>query len=153
MDNIIKQLKSGAKGTKLSFSEKEAIRNTLLVHVKQNPSQRNIFENYSIRSPFSMESFRSKRVTAGIVILGLLLGGSVSFAAENALPGDALFPIKVNVNEKIRGAVAVTSKAKSEWDVRLVERRIEEVEKIAKDKSASPEKIARYRSQIARVNP
>lgn len=142
MDNIIKQLKSGAKHTKLSFSEKAEIRHALLAHVKQNPHTKSIFENYLIRSPFSMQNLRSKKITAGLVIGGLLLSGSVSFAAENALPGDVLFPIKTNVNEKVRGFAAVTPKAKAEWDVRLVERRIEEVEKISKDTSASLEKIA-----------
>ena len=142
MDNIIKQLKNGAKHTKLSFSEKAAIRHTLLAHVKQNPPPKNIFENYSIPSPFSIGKLGSKKVTAGIVIVGLLLSGSVSFAAENALPGDMLFAVKTNINEKVRGAVAVTPKAKAEWEVRLVERRIEEVEKITNEENASAEKIA-----------
>ena len=59
------------------------------------------------------------------------MGGTVSFAAENTVPGDALFTVKVHVNENVRGVVAVTSKAKAEWEVRLVERRLEEVEKLA----------------------
>lgn len=71
-----------------------------------------------------------------LVMLGLLMGGSASFAAENAVPGDVLFPVKVHVNENVRGAVAVTPKAKAEWEVRLVERRLEEVEKLAVDPTA-----------------
>lgn len=67
------------------------------------------------------------------------MGGSVSFAAESTVPGDALFTVKVYVNENVRGAVAVTSKAKAEWEVRLVERRLEEVEKLAIIPNVLPE--------------
>lgn len=67
------------------------------------------------------------------------MGSSVSFAAEGTLPGDILYPVKIYVNESVLGAVAVTQKAKAEWGIALVERRLEEIEKLAVTPSISPE--------------
>lgn len=146
MEHIIKQLKKGAKHTRLSSAEKAEMRSMLLRHVKTNPVRTEMFErqqfvkgNRSILSPFQINNLRSKKTMPILVILGLLMGGSASFAAENALPGDVLFPVKVHVNESVRGAVAVTSKAKAEWGIRLVERRLEEVEKLVTKTDVSEE--------------
>lgn len=46
-------------------------------------------------------------MTLGLIIL-IILGGSVSVAAENSLPGDALYSIKTNINENVRSMVEVS---------------------------------------------
>lgn len=146
MENIIKQLKNGAKHTRLSVSEKAEMKSALLRHVEANPVRSELLLRHqfvkgdkSILSPFQINNLRNKKTMPLLVIMGLLMGGSASFAAENAVPGDVLFPVKVHVNEQVRGAVAVSPKAKAEWEVRLVERRLEEVEKLATTPSALPE--------------
>ena len=65
------------------------------------------------------------------LIIALLVGGGASFAAENALPGDALYPVKVEVNERVRGWAAVSAEAETEWETRVVERRLEEAARLA----------------------
>ena len=65
------------------------------------------------------------------IIIALLLGGGTSFAAENALPGDVLYPIKVNINEKAQELVAISSEADAKVQAKLAERRLEEAEKLA----------------------
>ncbi|MGB2580127.1 MAG: hypothetical protein WBC83_00335 [Minisyncoccia bacterium] len=127
MENIIKQLKNGAKHTRLSASEKAEIKSALFRHVKANP----VSIPRAIPSPFNIYNFRNKKSISVLVLGGLLMGSSVSFAAENTVPGDTLFPIKIHVNEAVLGATAITQKAKAEWEIRLVERRLEEVEKLA----------------------
>ena len=146
MENIIKQLKNGSKHARLSASEKAEIKSALFRHVKANPVSipRAIPSPFNIKSHFifartSRESGLSRTLLASrniksisvLVLGGLLMGSSVSFAAENTVPGDTLFPIKIHVNETVRGAVAVTQKEKAEWEIRLVERRLEEFEKLA----------------------
>lgn len=131
MDNIIKQLKRGAKHTRLSVEEKATMKSTLLQHIATYPISENLFQDRGIPSPFSIRNFRNKKTLSVFIIGGLFLGGSMSFAAENTVPGDILYPVKVHFNEPVRGAIARTSKAKAEWGVRLVERRLEEVEKLA----------------------
>ncbi len=151
MENIIKKIKKGAKHTRLSVAEKAEMKSVLIRHVKANP----VSIHSAIPSPFNINNFRNKKGISILVIGGLLMGGTVSFASENTVPGDVLFPVKVHVNENVRGVVAVTSKAKAEWEVRLVERRLEEVEKLAVIPNVSPlvqqiaeENLAQYTKHV-----
>lgn len=140
MEHIIKQIKKGAKHTRLTAMEKAEMRSVLVRHMKANPVDSAVQSARGIQSPFfNINNFRNKKGISILVIGGLLMGGSVSFAAESTVPGDALFNVKVYVNENVRGAVAVTSKAKAEWEVKLVERRLEEVEKLVMTPNTLPE--------------
>ena len=138
MEKIIKQIKEGAKHTRLSSAEKTAMRAVLLSHMKANPAESHLVSRRAIPSPFSINSFRNRKGLTLAVIGGLLMSGSVSFAAENTVPGDVLFPVKIHINESVRGTMAVTPKAKAEWGLRLVERRFLEVEKLAVTPNALP---------------
>lgn len=61
----------------------------------------------------------------------LLVGGGISYAAEGTLPGDALYAVKVRVNENVRAAVAISNEAQARWQARIAERRVEEAEHLA----------------------
>lgn len=65
------------------------------------------------------------------VIVAVLLGLGTSFAAESSLPGDALYGLKVNVNESVRGWLAVSDQAEVEWNIHRLERRLEETSQLA----------------------
>ena len=65
------------------------------------------------------------------LIIALCLGGGVSFAAENAVPGDALYVVKTEVNENVRAALAVSTEAKARWQTKAAERRLQEAEKLS----------------------
>ncbi|HBB43880.1 MAG: hypothetical protein UW27_C0017G0078 [Parcubacteria group bacterium GW2011_GWA1_44_13] len=139
MENIIKKIKKGAKHTRLSLVEKAEIKSVLVRHMKANPVDSSVLNARGIPSHFNINNFRNKKGISILIIGSLLMGGTVSFAAENTVPGDALFTVKLHVNETVRGVVAVTPKAKAEWEVKLVERRLEEVEKLAMTPDALPE--------------
>lgn len=66
-----------------------------------------------------------------VIIVALLFGGGTSFAAEGALPGDILYPIKIHVNENIQELAAVSDEAEAKVQAKLAERRLEEAEKLA----------------------
>ncbi len=55
-----------------------------------------------------------------------LFTGGASVLAERALPGDSLYPFKVNVNESIRELAAVSTEAKAKLAVEATERRLQE---------------------------
>ena len=44
--------------------------------------------------------------------LALVLCGGTAYAAESALPGDILYPVKLHVDETVQGAFAVTDAEK-----------------------------------------
>lgn len=83
----------------------------------------NFISNYTKKS---MPIFAS-------LVIAIMLGGGVSFAAENSLPGDTLYPVKVDVNEEVRGAFTFGAEAKAEWETRLAERRLEEAEQLTSE--------------------
>jgi hypothetical protein len=65
------------------------------------------------------------------IVLAAALGGGTSIAAQNALPGDALWGFKVGVNENIRAAIAAEGKSQANWDIIALETRLDEAEKLA----------------------
>jgi len=67
-----------------------------------------------------------KFVPSLVIVLLLCVTGSISAEAENALPGDSLYSVKVNVNEQVKGIVAVTPEAKARLAVETTERRLQE---------------------------
>jgi hypothetical protein len=67
------------------------------------------------------------------IFLALLLaiGGGASLVAQNSLPGDALYPVKLNINEEVRSWVALDSESRANWEIVLANRRLEEAEELA----------------------
>lgn len=134
MRNTLKKLKKTARAVRLSAGERIAMREVLMRHMEAHPAN----STMPSVSPFSLFDIKKKKMISSFVVGGMLMGGTMSFAAESTVPGDVLYPVKVHVNESVRGVMAVSPKAKAEWDVRLVERRLEEVEMLAVA-SSSPE--------------
>ena len=65
-----------------------------------------------------------------IVALVIAAAAGVSFNADNALPGEALYDVKVGVNEEVRAAIAASAETQARVDAARAERRIEEAERL-----------------------
>ena len=52
--------------------------------------------------------------------------------AERSVPGDVLYPIKIQVNEEVRGSMNLDPYAKVAWETTRLERRITEARQLAK---------------------
>lgn len=65
------------------------------------------------------------------LLIALFLGGGAAYAAEGTLPGDTLYPVKVHINEEVRGWVSLSDSTRAEWETRRAERRLEEAEELA----------------------
>jgi hypothetical protein len=66
-----------------------------------------------------------------IVALVLAVGGGVSVVAQRSVPGDALYGVKVNINEEARAAFALSSASKAEVDADRAGERLEEAEELS----------------------
>lgn len=76
--------------------------------------------------------FLHTRVLAGAFAVVLVFGGvGTTAAAQGALPGDFLYPVKVSVNEAVEVAFATTPKARAEVSAKQALRRVEEAEALA----------------------
>ncbi|HEX5774940.1 MAG TPA: DUF5667 domain-containing protein, partial [Candidatus Paceibacterota bacterium] len=61
-----------------------------------------------------------------LLALLLISGGGVTMAAERAVPGETLYAIKTQVNEKVGAAWVNTSEERARYSARLAERRVDE---------------------------
>lgn len=78
------------------------------------------------------------------IIIVLIVGGGVSVAANNSLPGDALHGIKVGVNERMRLGMSVSAQSQANTRAEIAEERLMEAERLAVDDRMN----ARARTQV-----
>lgn len=70
------------------------------------------------------------RAVAGVLVFVLVGGSGVAYAAENSLPGEAFYAVKIHVNERIEVALATTPEQKLAAETRLAERRVAEAQEL-----------------------
>lgn len=135
MKNFITQLKKQALSLSLRKDERKELRERLLSYMEYHPMPENqTFSrhrslSYKVRTTLMGHSWVLGRVTAGLAVFFLVV---VPVAAERALPGDVLYPIKVRINEELRGALVSSSPYQQvEWETERLERRISEAKLLA----------------------
>lgn len=116
----------------LTSKERARILHNILVHVDKNPFPA---QPRLVRSPFYNRATAAALFTLMLVVITT----GAAYAAEEALPGDLLYPIKVNINEKVVGALQGNAIAKAEWESERAERRFEEAEILASKGLLNPE--------------
>ena len=81
------------------------------------------------------ETFRRLSTRPAVIALILLVflgtSGSLAYAAEGTIPGDALYPLKVDVTEPLRTALTIIPSAQADWQVTLATRRADEAATLA----------------------
>ncbi|KKW29728.1 MAG: hypothetical protein A3K06_02700 [Candidatus Doudnabacteria bacterium RIFCSPHIGHO2_01_52_17] len=122
MSNL-RQLFQNLKVRRLSEAEKNVIRGRLLELMKLRPVE---------KPKFLFFAFSWRLVAPALVaVLVLALGGGTAFAAQGSLPGDSLYPVKVNFNEPIRTALAFSATAQAGVHSELAQERLKEAEELA----------------------
>jgi hypothetical protein len=103
--------------------ERKQLRDSLLAYMDKVPVQP-MEESLIIQKPSRMGLIMA-------IAAALLVGGAgISYAAEHSLPGDALYPVKVGVNEKVKGFFAFSDEKQASFEATLVAERLEEAEKL-----------------------
>lgn len=118
-----------AKDYSLSASERTAMTRVLREYMAMKPLP-GTQAGYSVTLSYRWFSFAHRPMAAALVLV-LVFGTGVSYAAENALPGDALYTVKTYINEPAKVALATSAEAKAEVQIELAERRIEEAAVLA----------------------
>jgi len=126
------------KNIKLSKNEKLIMRIDLLkqlniLETKQKDIINPIFNRFNyyfqdIKNNYFM--INKNKFVSFVVIFILVFTGSTSVLAEKAIPGDLLYGVKISINEKIASIFALSKEEKTEWQERLVERRLKEAQKL-----------------------
>lgn len=89
-----------------------------------------------------------KLIPTIVIVLVAVVFGSTSAYAEKAIPGDPLYGMKVNINEKVAGVFSITKEEKAEWQERLVERRLDEATKLVSDNKFTEKERVILENQI-----
>ena len=121
---FLKKLNSVKQNIRMSESDKDFIRKNLLSEISKT--------NLPIPS-----YYRAKY----LAISTFLIFGSagVSFAAENTLPGDFLYPVKININEKVAASLKFDPAKRAEYEITLANRRLEEMQTLQKENKLDTE--------------
>lgn len=75
---------------------------------------------------FTTSRIRTMNMYATFALALMVATGGTAYAAQQSLPGDALYPVKLHVNENVRSAFAVGANAEAELQADLLETRVEE---------------------------
>ncbi len=138
MENIehkFDQTTADAKKVALLPEEKERIRQNLLkfmqeyVPVPEVPAAKAWYAVFAPTKPlqYSYLSFAS-------LLMIFFFGASVAFAAQQSLPGDLLYPVKTEITEKVLAWTMTSEEARAQYDIALVQLRLEEIEKVSAEK-------------------
>ncbi len=120
-----KEFESGVKKLKqirMTEAEKSRLYKNILNSEVESP--------FVYSSSFSFSSFHfvlAHRVMALSLILVISFGGLV-YASDDALPGEALYSMKVDMLEPILDQFNQTAEEKIAWEEKKVERRLQEAE-------------------------
>ena len=127
-DKVISEAKKVSLTKEEKFSMLEIVRQRM-----DNPVADAVIMTNKVKTPyFSYFSFNftwhEKRFVPIAVILIVVIFGGTAFAANGALPGDVLYSMKVNVNEKVESWGALSPNALARFEAVKAERRLKEIE-------------------------
>lgn len=125
-EHIVKPL----RGISLTDAERDEMRGNIRRFMVAHPIRDHVPLWERIFGTGFSNSLAIRPAMAGLLIF-FVVGTGTSYVAADALPGDFLYPVKINVNEKIASALAVTAEAKASHTADLAIRRLEEAESLA----------------------
>lgn len=142
MKQFSQQLHKKAETTlKLQSDEKRELRERLVAYMEYHPLPAEMKAKKSpvvVTSPVMNDAFTMVKVPfyalfkygAAFAVIVLVV---IPFVAEKAVPGDALYAIKVQFNEELRSTLTFGSFEKVEWETTRLNRRIAEARLLASE--------------------
>lgn len=119
-----------ARELKLDISSKERIKYNLSNYIQENQAPEKTAKPDS--RPVFADQYKFKyRLVSIFAVLLITLSTGTGIAAQKALPGDTLYAVKTQVNEKVKGFLQFDVKAKSNHQASLIEERFREYVKLA----------------------
>ncbi len=144
MKDFEEKLQNAAQELRLAADEKALIRERLVTYMSYKPIRASVpvARAHASRAQGAWSFFRVHHLSGALVIALVVTTGTfgVSFAATSALPGDLLYPVKVNVNEELQGAFLTSNEARMTWERERAVRRLDEASQLASQGRLDPER-------------
>ncbi|MBU4421671.1 DUF5667 domain-containing protein [Candidatus Parcubacteria bacterium] len=122
--------------TNLNPKDKNNIRENLISFIEEHPIKDNSFFRYINWKPqfpslkLNMQLFMpTKMISLALLLVIIFGGGATAYAAEDSLPDETLYSVK-NMTEGMRGLMKFSLESKASWQADLIERRLDELEKL-----------------------
>ncbi len=150
MENHINQFTKSAHEVRLDDGALARLRLRLLMYVRAHPVAPSPYQRFFlILSPY-LSVVRKPVVVVPLLFL-LVAGGGTTYAALDAMPGDALYAMKVGAIEPMRGLFALSPEARAEWEVSLTETRLAELEKLVEEGNLTADQTAEGQERLDRA--
>lgn len=151
--NDFSHIFNDVKRESLTDSERVSMRNALLAHIAEHPAKLPLSMRFaemlrSLGDAFGSQRESTLRFVPATLAMVLVVGLGTAYAAEGALPGQPLYAVKLNLNEPLKGAIAVSESAEASWQTERLERRLAEAEVLLAKGELSPKAQAQLEAQI-----
>lgn len=132
MNHDLEKIKEQTSKASLTQEEKFDMFKNIRTHMDAHPVQ--------THTP-SFALFMKYSVVYATMFAFIIGTSATSLAAERSLPGDILYPIKTQINEKVAQTLTFSKKQKTQVTVNLVDKRMSELEKMIIQEKDTPKKI------------
>ncbi len=120
-------------------SERNVLRERIVSYMEYHPlpvelamkKNKSIVSDTIISEPFKTIRLNSFYVRSFATAFAVFFIVSIPFIAEHAVPGDVLYPVKVQFTEELRSSLTLSPYAKVAWETQRLERRISEARLLA----------------------
>lgn len=139
MKRFSEEFNKKALTVKLKASERDALRERVLSYIEYHPlttqGKRTISksERELLSEPYRTVAFSWRQLFSYGSVAAVVCAVTVSFSAEQTVPGDALYPVKVKFNEEVRASLAFSPYEKVTWETERLNRRIAEARVLASE--------------------
>lgn len=157
--DLFNKIVGEAKQIKLTERERNSLILAVDAFVEKNPIKKTAPVSQSagpqpVASPFFKKDWffafsqqSHNYYLAGALAVIAIFGTGTSFAAQGSLPGDILYPVKVNILEEVK-SVFLPSTRKPEYEIERTQTRIKEVKKLAEQNKLSDDIKVSVAAQI-----
>ena len=144
MKRFSEQLNKKSQTVKMTAAQRRDLKARLVSYMEYHPlpktmQQKNAEQYLEAEQRFSLLHFNTPHIRGFMTMFAVSMLIIVPVIAEKAVPGDVLYPVKVNFTEGIRSTLTVSPYAKIELETRLLERRIAEARLLASEGKLTPE--------------
>ena len=130
------QFNKQAQSIRLSTAERRELRERLVSYMEYHPMPKRANATPKsvagvISEPYKVFKINYTYLSSFAGVFAMLTLVAVPVIAEKALPGDVLYPVKVQFNEELRSTLSFSPYAKVEWETTRLERRLAEARLLA----------------------